>query len=139
MSISNHLSFKVLNHKAFIGPNTAEEYKWKYFVHESHFHQTANSCRDGKTKNKFASSDNTVKIPIVWLVNQEIAKCPAQFICSFCWDCTLSQYFLSSIFLNERPLIFEAAHLGNLSLSSEVFYFSYTQVIFRGFFPPFFL
>lgn len=137
MYISNQWSLKVLNHKEFIGPNTAEEYKWNYYIHESYCHQAANSCRDGKMKNKFASIDNTVQIPVVWQVNQEISKCPAQFICRFCWDCTL-WYFLSSIYLNERSLIFEAAHLGNC-LSSYVFYFSYTQVIFRGFFPPIFV
>lgn len=106
MYISNHLPLKVLNHKEFIEANTVEEYKWNYYVHESHCQQTANSCRDSKTKNKFALSDNTVQIPIVWLVNQEISKCPAQFICSFCWDCTLSSYFLSSIYLNKKTPYF---------------------------------
>lgn len=138
MYISNNLFLKVLNHKEFIGPNTAEEYKWNYYIHEPHCHQAANSCKDGKMKNKFASIDNTVQIPVVWQVNQEISKCPAQFICRFCWDCTL-WYFLSSIYLNERPLIFEAAHLGNLSLSSYIFHFSYTQVILGFFFPLFLL
>lgn len=123
--ISNNLSLKVLNHKEFIEPNTAEEYKWSYYVHESHCQQTANSCRNGKTKNKFAWSDNTVQIPIVWLVNQEISKCPAQFICSFCWDCTLSWYLLNSRYLNERLLIFEAALPGNWSLSSWILLFLY--------------
>lgn len=40
----------------------------------------SNSCRDDKPKYKFASIDNSIKIPIECLVNQEIGKCP---ICSY--------------------------------------------------------
>lgn len=104
-----------LGHIATKQQTAAEMAKWKINLHQV----------------------TTVQIPIVWLVNQEISKCPAQFICRFGWDCTLSWYFLSSIHWNERPLIFEAAHLGNLSLFSYIFYFYYTQVIFR-FFSPYF-
>lgn len=141
MYISNHLPLKVLNHKEFIEANTVEEYKWNYYVHESHCQQTANSCRDSKTKNKFALSDNTVQIPIVWLVNQEISKCPAQFICSFCWDCTLSSYFLSSIYLNKKTPYFWSSTSWKFKslLSSMYFTFPIPKLFLGGFFSPIFV